>query len=61
MADYTCEACNTKQSRGGVRQCNKCRRVLCDSCKGPRSACSDSKHGTANCSGIYLRIYAQPG
>jgi hypothetical protein len=57
MAELTCQACGSKQSQGYARQCNKCHRVLCDTCKGTPSACKDSKHGTAGCSGIMLRQF----
>jgi len=57
MAFHICDACGSKNSQGDARQCSKCRRVLCDSCKGPLSTCKDSKHGTANCSGTFLRLF----
>ena len=55
MAMFTCSECSATKSQGYVRQCNKCRRILCDSCKGGRSACKDSKRGKSECGGIFMR------
>jgi hypothetical protein len=55
MSLPTCSACGAEKSPGSVRQCNKCHRILCDSCKGPLSACKNSKRGKSECNGIFLR------
>jgi hypothetical protein len=55
MSMLKCSACGAEKSQGYIRQCNKCRRILCDTCKGALSACKDAKHGKSECSGIFLR------
>ncbi len=55
MAMFTCTECGASKSQGYVRKCNKCGRILCDRCKGPLSACKDSKRAKANCNGMFLR------
>ena len=50
-AEYICHGCNQKKSPPWVFECNKCGKILCQSCKGGSSACKDSKKGTSGCSG----------
>jgi len=57
MAILTCDVCGSKNTQGYARQCSKCHRVLCDKCKGPRAACKDSKRGTADCAGTFVRMF----
>lgn len=51
MLDFLCHGCNQKRAINQIRECNKCHKVLCDSCRGGASTCKDSKHGTAGCTG----------
>jgi hypothetical protein len=51
MPDYICHGCNQKKSNTRVRECNKCGRILCDSCRGGATTCKDSPKGKAGCSG----------
>lgn len=57
MAMFTCSACSSSKSKGYVRQCNKCGRILCDTCKGAHSACKESKRSKTDCSGMFLRPF----
>jgi len=53
---FTCSECSATKTQGYVRKCNKCGRILCDTCKGPLAACKDSKRGkAASCRGMFLR------
>ena len=54
---FTCGQCGAAKTKGYVKTCNKCRRILCDTCKGVLAACKDSKRGTKDCSGMYLRPF----
>lgn len=53
MPDFVCHACNQKKPQNQVRECDKCRRILCESCWQGRSVCKDSPKGTAGCNGTY--------
>jgi hypothetical protein len=55
MSMLKCSACGAEKSQGYIRQCNKCHRILCDSCKGPQATCKDAKQGKSSCDGIFLR------
>jgi hypothetical protein len=53
MPDYICHGCNQRKSHSsGVYECNKCGKVLCESCRGYHGFnCMDFPKGTAGCSG----------
>ena len=55
MQMLKCSACGAEKSQGYIRKCNKCGRILCDTCKGPQATCKDSKRGRSECTGIFLR------
>lgn len=55
MAMLECSGCGARKLQGYVRKCNKCGRILCDTCKGPLLACKDSKRGKVDCRGMFLR------
>jgi hypothetical protein len=57
MTMFTCSECSTTKTKGYVRKCNKCGRILCDACKGALSACKDSKRAKADCRGMFLRPF----
>ena len=57
MTMFTCAECGGKKTKGYVRACNKCGRILCDTCKDPVSACKSSKNGKADCRGMFLRPF----
>lgn len=57
MAMFTCSACGATKTKGYVRKCDACSRILCDSCKGPHSACRESKQNKSDCNGMFLRPY----
>ncbi len=56
MPDYLCHSCKQKRSSSSVQQCQKCHKILCDSCRGGKSVCKDSAKGTAGCSGSFKRL-----
>ena len=56
MPDYLCHACKQKRSNTSVQQCDKCKKILCDSCRSGKSTCKDSTKGTAGCSGHFKRL-----
>jgi hypothetical protein len=53
MPDYVCHACNQRKSQNsGIYECDRCGKILCDSCKGYRGpVCKDSPNGKAGCGG----------
>ena len=53
MPDYICHGCKQKKSPPWVYECDKCGKILCNSCKGGVSICKDSKKGQAGCSGRF--------
>jgi hypothetical protein len=53
MPDFICHACNQKKSQSQVQECDKCHKILCDSCRGGASSCKDSPKGQAGCSGHF--------
>lgn len=55
MADYICHGCNQKKFQDKVKECNKCKKILCDSCRNGQSTCKDSPKGTAGCSGSFQK------
>ena len=54
MADFLCQSC--KKTVSQAQRCDKCGKILCDTCREGRSACKDTTHGTAGCSGHFQRL-----
>ena len=55
MPDYICHSCGQKKREDQVRECTKCGKILCDTCRAGQSRCKDSPKGTAGCDGYFER------
>lgn len=57
MKEFVCDACRQrKDTASGAFMCSKCKRTLCQNCKGSAYVCKDSTKGKAGCDGRYDRI-----
>jgi hypothetical protein len=57
MKEFVCDACRQrKDTASGAFECPKCKRTLCQSCKGSASQCKDSPKGKAGCDGRFQRL-----
>ena len=53
MPQFLCHACNRAFEGKKIRECTKCKRILCDACRSGKTTCKDSPKGTAGCTGTY--------
>lgn len=57
MQDYICHGCQQKRPQSEVRQCDKCRRILCNNCRQGKSKCMEIVgKGKAGCDGTYKEL-----
>jgi len=60
MAEYICHGCNRRVNSKyeSVYQCDKCGRILCETCREGRYYCKDSSKGKPGCDGRLERVKA---
>jgi hypothetical protein len=57
MKEFVCDACHQrKQTTSGAFTCSKCKKTVCQTCKGGANKCKDSPKGKAGCDGNWQRM-----